>query len=281
MIIIHKEMPTRDFDLVLCGDTHQGTRMRSESGVRTLIERIQKKHTYFVFMGDATESITSTDKRFDPDTVDGSTPLEQATAIVEQFRCVAKKGIAWLVGNHEASIKGVGNIARDKICTELKIPYGTFSCRVRFAISGDTMFNGFFHHGSGMIGSTHPDPMVRQAIMTYKLKQKLEPFGGDCMLNAMGHTHKLLIYKPVYELYMRSMHGIIEANQTSAAYMGHGWIPPHMRWYVNTGGFLKLYSKTRALSGYAERSMLQPVELGFSVVQVRDGMIANVEKVLV
>lgn len=281
MIVINKEMPKQDFDLVLCGDTHQGTKMRSVSGVQTLVERIERKNTFFVFMGDATEAITSTDKRYDPDTVDGSTPLEQASAIIEQFRHVAKKGIAWLVGNHEGTIRGVGNIARDKICTELTIPYGTFSARISFRLHGKTMFNGFFHHGAGQISSTHPDPMVKQAIMTYKLKQKLESFGGDCLLNAMGHTHKLLVYRPVDELYLRSVHGLISANYTANSFESQSYIPPHLRWYVNTGGFLKLYSKQNAVSGYAERMMLQPVEIGFSVVKVRGGTIADIEKVLV
>jgi len=281
MVLLTKEMPKKDFDLVLCGDTHQGTRMRSVSGVETLIKRIERKNTFFVFMGDATEAITSTDKRYDPDTVDGSTPMEQASAIVSQFKHIAKKGIAWLVGNHEATIKGAGNIARDKICQELQIPYGTFSCRIAFTNTGRNLFNGFFHHGAGQVSSTHPDPMVKQAIMTYKLKSKLESFGGDCLLNAMGHTHKLLIYRPVDELYMRSITTSISADYTSSGLNGNGYIPPHLRWYVNTGGFLKLYSHQNAVSGYAERMMLQPVELGFSVVHVRNGTIEDIEKVLV
>jgi hypothetical protein len=281
MVLLTKEMPSADFDLVLCGDTHHGTRMRSVSGVQMLLDRISKKNTYFVFMGDATESITNNDKRYDPDTVDGSTPLQQADEVIEQFRHVKRKGVAWLVGNHEGTIRGVGNLARDKICKELGIPYGTYSCRIAFNKGGSNLFSGFFHHGNGQITSTHPDPMVRNAIMTYKLKQKLEPFGGDCLLNAMGHTHKLLVYHPVDELYMRSTTGAITADYTENSYNANSYIPPYLRWYVNTGGFLKLYSKQNALSGYAERMMLQPVELGFVVVKIRDGNIKTTEKVLV
>ena len=280
MILLYREISVPSFDLVLCGDTHQGTKMRSRSGVQALVDRIAKKNTYFIFMGDATESITNNDKRYDPDTVDGSTPLQQADEVIEQFKHVKRKGIAWLVGNHESTIKGVGNIARDKICKELGIPYGTYSCRVAFNRGGLTMFSGFFHHGNGQINSTHPDPMVRNAIMTYKLKQKLEPFGGDCILNAMGHTHKLLTYRPVDELYMRSSMGGIEARYTSDVVNQNGYVPPTHRWYVNTGGFLKLYS-SKPMSGYAEIGMYQPVEIGYQIVKVRDGVITEIQKTLV
>lgn len=283
MILLNKEMPSDTFDLILAGDTHYGTKMRSKSGVQTLLANLKRPRTYCVFMGDAIESITGSDRRYDPDVSDGSTPLQQAEEVVTAFAPVAHRVVAWLSGNHESTIKGVGNVVRETICANLKIPYGTFSCRVSFTYGGATMFRGLFHHGSGSITSSHPDPMVREAVQTYKLKQKLEPFGGDCIINAMGHTHKLLVYKPIDELYMRERSGQLEANYTSGIIpIMHefGYIEPSQRWYVNTGGFLKLYSKD-PMSGYAETAMYKPIEIGYALVKVKGGKIVGVEKVYV
>ena len=125
--------------------------------------------------------------------------------------------------------------------------------------------------------------MVKLAIQTYKLKQKLESFGGDCLLNAMGHTHRLLVYEPVDEMFLRDRAGQREARYTSSiGTIMHdiGYIPPTQRWYANTGGFLKLYSR-EAMSGYAEIGMYPPIEVGFIKVRVRNGKLLSVEKIYV
>jgi hypothetical protein len=277
MIVITKEVP-KDFDLLLPGDIHKGTTLMSVSGVDNLMHRLRSKYTYMIFMGDAIDAITGSDRRFDMELSDGTTPVEQADWIYNKFLSHKKKIITWLSGNHESTVKGVGNLVRSVICDKLKVQYGTFSCRVEFTnTNGTRLFSGMFHHGSGQINSTHPDPMVRKAIMTYKLKQKLEPFGGDCALNAMGHTHKLLIYKPVEELYIRTVDGKIVSDYTKPTY-GEGFVDSVHRWYVNTGSFQKLYSKGKPGSGYAEVNMYSPVELGYPIVKVRNGQIVDIIK---
>jgi hypothetical protein len=283
MIVLSKEMPKDTFNLILAGDTHYGTKMRSRSGTNALISDVARPNNYLVFMGDAIESITGSDRRYDPDVSDGSTPLQQAEEVARDFHPVRKKVVTWLAGNHETTIKGVGNVVRESICKDLQIPYGTYSCRVSFTHKGRLLFKGLFHHGNGSIGSTHPDPMVRMAIQTYKLKQKLEPFGGDCLLNAMGHTHKLLVYEPADAMFMRDASGKLEARYTKSIRMvmhDLGYVEPCHRWYANTGGFLKLYSK-EAMSGYAEISMYPPIEVGYIKVRVVNGTIMGVEKVYV
>ena len=69
------------------------------------------------------------------------------------------------------------------------------------------------------------------------------------------------------------------------------YIPPDLRWYVNTGGFLKLYSdivyedddvpieQSRLGSGYAERAMYPPQELGFAICLIRDNSLVDVKEV--
>jgi hypothetical protein len=294
MVLIKAVVP-RSFDLILAGDVHVGTKMCHRSGVEWLVKNLRKHNTYMVFMGDAIDGITNTDKRWDLEAFDGSTPLQQAKEIVAMFKPVRKRILAWLVGNHERTIKGFGNVVRDKICDDLSVPYGTVSCRITFIEKKDfivterftPLFRGFFHHGDGTIDSSHPDPWVRKSMMTYKLKTKLEPFGGDCILNAMGHTHKMLVYKPVDDIYLTQKGNDIKARYTSdiSAHVDENgdtvnYINPYKRWYVNTGGFEKLYSH-EATSGYAEVAMYDPLELGYVVVEVRDGAIANIRKVYV
>jgi hypothetical protein len=279
-MIIHFAKVPMDFDLLLPGDIHKGTTLMNKSGVDNLLERLKKKNTYMIFMGDAVDAISVTDKRYESDLSDGSTPIEQADWIVEKFLPFRGKILAWLSGNHERSVKSVGDIVKSNICDKLKVPYGTFSCRIEFENNnGVRLFSGMFHHGDGQINSSHPDPMVRQAMMTYKLKCKLEPFGGDCMLNAMGHTHKLLIYKPIKELFLKmDLDGKLVSKYTQPYKQINGYIDPCQRWYVNTGSFQKLYSKTSVGSGYAERAMYAPVELGYPIVHVRNGFIQDIVK---
>jgi hypothetical protein len=96
----------------------------------------------------------------------------------------------------------------------------------------------------------------------------------------MGHTHKLLVYKPEDTMFMRDRNGTLEASYTDTVrpIMAHvGYIDPCHRWYCNTGGFLKLYSK-EAMSGYAEIGMYPPIEVGYINVKVRDGKIISAEK---
>ena len=283
MILIEKEITQSDFNIILCGDIHQGNKLVHRSGVESLINNINKKNTYFVFMGDATESITPRDKRYDLDTSESTTPLEQAGEIIDMFKPVRKKCLVWLTGNHESKVDGLGNLVKGKICHELGIPYGTFSCRLTLVNNNASiLFSSYFHHGAGQLTAQHPDPFVCKSMLAYKLKQKLESFGGDCLLNAMGHIHKLITYRPSDELYMVERNGDIKSCYTSKTIFNNNtsYINPQDRWYVSTGGFLKLYGDIPA-SGYAERGMLRPVELGYQVVRVENGTITDIRKVLV
>ena len=102
----------------------------------------------------------------------------------------------------------------------------------------------------------------------------------------MGHTHKIIISPPSEVLYLtdddkgiKQHHGVPKNN---------GYIHPDYRWYVNTGGFLKLYGEivvedddvpmeeSKLGSGYAERAMYAPLQLGFCVGLIRDNKLVDV-----
>ena len=57
-------------------------------------------------------------------------------------------------------------------------------------------------------------------------------------------------------------------------------IPRHLRWYCNTGSFLGTYGPD-GISGYAERFGYDPVELGYLIAEIRDGIIKDIKKVII
>ena len=114
--------------------------------------------------------------------------------------------------------------------------------------------------------------------MNLSLERKLKQKMADCAIAAMGHTHKLLVAKPTEQLYLTSdekemYHHYTKSDPTAE------YIPPDHRWYINTGSFLRLFLK--GISGYAERAMYDPIQMGFAVARIRDCEIQGVDKVYV
>ena len=109
---------------------------------------------------------------------------------------------------------------------------------------------------------------------------------------AKGHTHKLIVSKPAKELYLTDDGERITQRYTYDDLQRESYIDPNLRWYVNTGSFLKLYhepieqedehgNKERLpISGYAEQGEYDPVELGFAVIEVRDRQVTDVKKIV-
>ena len=131
------------------------------------------------------------------------------------------------------------------------------------------------HHGFGSINSSADDPVRREANMLLSLKRKFRDKAGDCLINASGHTHKLLIKPPITRLYINYEKGKAKQHYTSAE-QTQSYIPEDLRWYVNTGCFYKLYHE--GVSGYAERAGYNPLELGFAIVRVENGIVKDIEK---
>ena len=164
-----------------------------------------------------------------------------------------------------------------QICSELKVPYGSYSCRISFQDKrGNLLFKGFFAHGRKQISSTADDPRRREENMRLILKRHLKDLAGDCVLMAKGDTHKLLICDPSPRLYLRDTGTEIQDAYTEAGYTDR-YIHPDDRWYVNSGSFMRLQIVGK--ESYAERAELPPVELGFAVVRFRDRKIEGIDKV--
>ena len=109
------------------------------------------------------------------------------------------------------------------------------------------------------------------------LKRHLKLKAGDCVLMCKGHSHKLLISTPEVDLYLTDIENKVVQKYTTSSHT-EDFINVDMRWYVNTGSFLKLY--VEGYSTYAERAEYDPVELGFVLAKIRDREIVSVEKII-
>jgi len=268
----------RNFNLYLFSDAHAGSSLFYRKGFLKFVNTVKKdKMGYAIDLGDAIEAIASDDKRYTDDTAKQPIPLKQANDYIEMIRPIKDKIIVRLLGNHEHTLHRFGNLAQH-ICTQLDIPYGTFTVKVLFTDkkTGKLMFKAFVTHGFRSITNQAFDPIQREANVKARLKRLLSEKSGDCILQAMGHTHKLIVAEPTKKLWLSD-----DGMNIKQQYMNHEgnlYIHPDHRWTVNTGSFLKLYEN--GVSGYAEMYGYDPVELGYARVEVRKGEIENVHKVI-
>ena len=118
----------------------------------------------------------------------------------------------------------------------------------------------------------------RKANRELSLKSKFTEKFGDCLLNSMGHTHQLIVVRPIPQPYMATVDNGLKMKYTKPT-KTDGFIDPDHRWYVNTGSFYRAYKD--GVSSYVEKAGYNPVELGFAVVRVRGGNIEDIDKIIV
>lgn len=279
MKLIEKAIPS-NCEIMLIGDTHEGSNCCHHSGIEESLDWVmEKKNRYFIHMGDEIEAICSDDKRYQFEAGENPIPLRQAFSVVEQFERAKRRGIVWLYGNHPECLRRFGNLTRDVVCRELGIEYGTWSCKVKLTCGGKQVFKMFLAHGfRGSLNSNAKDEEQRKANLMAGLKRKLYAKASDCLVMAMGHTHKLIVVPPSERLLM-----VDDGERIKQTYLSQGdgaasYIEPDCRWYVNTGSYLKMYDLET--DSYAERAGYDPVELGHAVVTIRNGLLEKIEKVL-
>ena len=111
------------------------------------------------------------------------------------------------------------------------------------------------------------------------LMRHLMKKAGDCVVQYKGHTHKLLVCNPESGLYLYDDGEEIRQGYTTENQNAR-YIHPDLRWYVNTGSFVKLY-RDDELTNYAEVAEYDPIDLGFAVTRVREGKVVKVDKIIV
>ena len=279
-----------NFNIFLYGDIHSGTRSSHRKGVSELVDIInppyqEVKTNYAIDHGDIAETISRSDKRFDPE-FHYLSVREQEDECVAIRKPLGKKLICLLDGNHTFKMSdtygNAGGFTR-KVAERLSVGYGSFTTKIEFYDKNQNlMFKSFHAHGSGSINSAADDSIRRWANMKIALKRKLSKKAGDCILMCMGHTHKIITVKPQSELYLvNDGDKVIQKYTRSPNFHPTGFIHPDHRYYVNTGSLYKLYSDDPNAASYAERAFYDPLELGFVVMRVRDGVPVGLDRVIV
>jgi len=284
MILLERRVP-ESFNYFLIGDDHEGASFRHNMGWNRLCEMFSKsyggcKKNIFCHHGDALEGITVSDNRYDPRTNREPIPLRQAAQVIENLRplCDVDREGVLLAGNHEMTLKNFGNLARF-VADMTGLHYGTCACKIHLVDKkGRTIFKHFASHGRKSINSSADDPIRRKANRRLILKRHLAKKAGDCALMSKGHTHQLFYCQPEPELFLTDDGKDLNAGYTTDL-IDHTapYIDPSLRWYVNTGCFLRLYKLGE--SGYGEMAEYDPTELGFAIVRVRDRKIVAVDEV--
>jgi len=275
----------RDHKLFLTGDFHEGTILQHTKGINEMQHMVMSsKNNFVVLTGDLAEAIIIDDKRYYKDTEDpnASVPLLQYKSIKQKLQPIRSRILVALDGNHDFKLSKYGNFVRDIFCKNDKgdedICYGTYSCILSVHDKKDKlMYQHFITHGNGSINSAADSPIRRESNMQLTLKRKLWRKIGNCFLMAMAHSHKLIVAEPTKDFYLLNEGGKIKEHYTKEIQVAD-YIDPDMRYYINTGSFLRVYAD-EPVSGYVERMMLDPVQLGFPIVNVEDGIVTGVKKV--
>ena len=211
MQLIEHKLPN-DHNIFIFGDEHEGSRLFSRKGWNKLVKMMGEeyegcKNNYGIDGGDAMESIMVDDKRFSEDMLDEPRPLAQMKACVKSREQIADIMLAWLTGNHEDKLWRYGNVVKD-MCEQLKIPYGTYACKVIIKDKNDNlMYKIFDMHGKTNINSVADDEERRMANMNLTLKRKLRNKSADCAVMIKHHAHKLLVCEPKPKLYLYDENG--------------------------------------------------------------------------
>jgi|ERR1019366_102790 hypothetical protein len=286
MEIIKHQMPD-SFTICDLSDFHLGSPNCSEETLEDTVNEIARTENCFViFKGDAIEAILPNDKRYLHSAVrEGlQSPKQQADRVVEIFRPIRNRILAWGIGNHELQLWNTMDFGK-YIADQLDAPYGAYNFKIHFNDSRDElMFKTYHTHGMGGMHSNAKDEIQYEANRKAGLKHKLVKSGhSDCIYMSRGHDHQLVIVEPTIQnkLYLTDDGVGIHQKYHQSTLQNIDFIPPDSRWYATTGSFRKLYSKPGlGTIDYGEVVGYAPAELGFALVTVENKEIKSVVKVV-
>jgi len=279
-ILLPVKLPN-DHNVFIFGDKHEGSVLSSDRGWDIMVNMILSEYdgcpnNYGMEGGDMIEAIMADDPRFSKEKLTEALPLEQVKMAIKRREPIKHLLLDILEGNHERRLWRFGDLAKN-IADELGVPYGTYTAKLTINDRwGRLMYKIYHTHGFKSINSIADDPIRRKANMELILKRHLKNKAADCAVMIKAHTHKLLVSRPHHELYLYD-----DSKQIRQGYTGYKqnekYIHPDARWYGNSGSFLKLFGK--GISGYAEIFELDPTELGFLCLIVRDKKIIDLKPV--
>lgn len=282
-------------NIFLISDDHEGSQFRYDKGWDQMCHMVNSEwngvppvNNYVVDGGDFMEAIAIDDRRYGPETDKETVPDLQVEAGVKNREPIKDHIVTILDGNHPLKLWKFGMLTA-RLCRMLSVPYGTYTAKISWTDKrGNVKFKSFHRHGAKSITSTADDPKRRKANMELILKRHLREASGDAILMCKSHTHKLLVCRPEPPLYLTDDGKHIHAGYAESPQNAE-YIPPDLRWYVNTGSFLRMYNVGSRLSskfgdnlgvsGYAERYEYDPIELGFAIAEIRDWKLVEIRKI--
>ena len=280
MELIRKVLP-RDHNLFLFGDDHEGNTLRHDEGWEQLVDMMHSEYAgcsnnFGVDHGDIVEAIPASDPRWYAKE-EKSFYIDQIQQAVKNRQKIKDLLIAILDGNHPMKYWRFGN-ATQNICDQLGVRFGTWSCHITYLNKNNApMYKQFATHGARIFRSSADDPIRQDSNKKLSVKRALKNKFADTVLNSVGHSHGLIICEPQQGLYLNASDKISQHYTKSKP--TDDYIPDNLRWYVNTGSFLKLFAL--GFSGYAERAGYDPIELGFAIASIRDGLIQCIDKIVI
>ncbi len=257
------------------GDVHLGTKNASKSKFElALQETLKKRNAFMLGMGDYTDSIIPTDKRFDLRTLDGTEIefqdmrwnlqevdgqhiyLEKALEKLGE----AKKIIGLHAGNHGGKMyKMFSYDGLKRICGEIGCEYLThgsalWSLRLKRGKKIVKDWTFYSCHGNGG-GWTLGAPVNRQM-------RNFSSFMADAYV--MGHTHRLMCW-PVSRLDVSRAHGRFTAREM-------------ISWFGQSGSFYLTYIPED--TSYAEVCEYSPLVRGYLKVVCSEDELYMVPRVM-
>jgi predicted phosphodiesterase len=245
--------------LVLFSCTHFGHTGIDLKRLRREIEKVENDpFARWGHLGDAGEFIIANDKRWQMDALDKDyhidAPMDlQVDKTVEVFRPIKRKGVGFVMGNHEDRylLTAESNPGR-RIAVGLGIEFLGYTALVRFDLvtrTGEVWSpEVFLTHGYGCQAKT------LQGQQAY-LKKISAPF--DCDAAAMGHVHRRSADNN--EVFLSSN----EDGDDVVEYQRH---------YAIAGTFMKTYFvRGDGGAGYGEKHHYPPSALGCASIEFHMG----------
>lgn len=276
-----------DFDVYDISDLHVGSPNCSEESLMSVIEEIKNSdNSYFIFKGDAIECILPNDKRYVHSAVknDLKSPQDQSNRVIEMFKDVGDKCLAWGIGNHEYKLWNTMDFGK-YMADAIGAPYGAYNFKISYFDKSDQlMFKTYHTHGMGGVNSNAKDAIQYEANRRAGLKHKLAKSGhADVIYMSRGHDHQLIVVDPTAEnqLFLTDDGSGIHQHYRVSPPQNADYIPPDSRWYATTGSFRKLYSRPGlGVTDYGEIVGYAPSEIGFAKMIVRNKKLVDVIKVV-
>lgn len=267
-----------DCELIVSSCTHIGSQLCHYRAIDKMIKYIKAKPDIrkFIHLGDIIEAVTTDDKRYHVEGMTEPIPLKQIQEAIEIFRPIKDQIIVALGGNHELKLHRFGNLA-ELFCTQLGVPYGTRTSRVIFKNVGKWLFNGFFTHDVPIFRTNAKDYLQRQANMLASMKMSMMYRMGDCAVMICGHAHQLMVVPPSPILYLTDGEESVKQHYLTGDMGDGGFINFDRRWYGCAGSFRKKFKD--GIDDYAD--IYNPVEIGYLICTIQNGVITSLEKKVV